>query len=172
MLVAQDGLHRLNVACRCQHASSQGAPSTVRAAELDTGLAVEPADRLLPNITGPVHLGAALKFAELESQLEGLALVRHHQSGVGAKSSELNPRAEAPSTPLAHGYPLLNAGEALHLCQVDIACPTSLRNLSPQINLGADRAAGGRARHRLPTEQARSRGCLLCELGIKLRSFD
>ncbi len=55
MLVAQDGLHRLNVACRCQHASSQGAPSTVRAAELDTGLAVEPADRLLERITGPVR---------------------------------------------------------------------------------------------------------------------
>ncbi len=47
VLVAQNCLYRLHVAGRSQYAKSQGAPPTVRAAGLDTCLAVEPADRLL-----------------------------------------------------------------------------------------------------------------------------
>lgn len=42
MLVAQDGLHRLHIAGRSQYASSQGAPPTVRGAELDPSLPVKP----------------------------------------------------------------------------------------------------------------------------------
>lgn len=55
VLVAQDGLYRLHVAGRSQYASIQGAPSTLRAAELDPSLPVKPADRLLERITGPVY---------------------------------------------------------------------------------------------------------------------
>lgn len=46
----------------------------MRAAELDTGLPVEPADRLLERITCAVYLGATLQLSPLERQLEGLAL--------------------------------------------------------------------------------------------------
>lgn len=54
VLVTQDGMHRLHVAGRCQYAGGEGATATVRAAQLDAGLPVESADRLLERITGPI----------------------------------------------------------------------------------------------------------------------
>lgn len=97
--MAQDGLHRLHVAGHSQYASSQGAPPTVRAAELDTGLPVEPADRLLERITCPVHLRPVLQLAVLECQLKGLALVGHNQARVGPQAPVLNLGTDAPSSP-------------------------------------------------------------------------
>lgn len=113
----------------------------MRAAELNPGLSVEPADRLLERITGPVYLGAALQLAALEGQLESLALVRHHQARVGPQASVLSFGADAPFSPQAHADPLLDAGDALRLGQIDVARPAALRNLGPQVDLLPDRPA-------------------------------
>lgn len=142
MLVAQDGLHCLHIAGRSKHPRRQRPTPAVRAAELYPRLAVEPADRLLPSITGPVYLGAALQLAVLECQLEGLAFVGHHQPGVGPKASVLNLGADTPSAPQAHSYPLLDTGEALRLGQVDVARPTALGYLGSQVHLRPDRPTG------------------------------
>ena len=142
VLVAQDGLHRLHIAGRSQYASRKGAPPTVRTAELEPRLAVEPADRLLESITGPVHLGAALKLAPLECQLEGLALVGHHQARAGPQTPVLKHGADTPSAPQAHANPLLDGFQAIRLGQVDIACPAALGYFGPQVHLRPDHPAG------------------------------
>lgn len=103
----------------------------MRAAELDTGLPVEPADRLLERITCAVYLGATLQLSPLERQLEGLAFVGHHQPGVRPQASILNLGTDTPSAPKAHVYPLLDGVQALWLGQVDVPWPTALRNLGP-----------------------------------------
>jgi hypothetical protein len=65
----------------------------------------------------------------------------HHQSGFRAQTSMLNLGTDAPSSPKTHTDPLLDPG-GLGLCQVDILRSAPLRNPGPQVNLGADRAAG------------------------------
>lgn len=72
--MAEDGLHHLNIAGRRQHLGRQGASSAVRRSLLDTGLLVKPADGLLEQITGLVHLSPTVQLAVLERQFKSLAL--------------------------------------------------------------------------------------------------
>lgn len=96
--MAQDGQHRFLVDGRGQHSGSKRSRSTLGAAELDGGLAVESADRLLERIAGTIHIRAVTRNAVLESLLEGPAVMRHHQARSGQQASIFNRGDNTPTT--------------------------------------------------------------------------
>lgn len=70
----EDRLYCLYITGRSQNFAAR-APAAVRRTMFNTGLPIEPADRLLQRVTGPVHLRSGAQLMMLKCQLKGLALV-------------------------------------------------------------------------------------------------